>query len=604
MPNGTKSSGAWALLSGMKKKNKILILIDEPRLRASLAKELEALHHTVVSRGDDNVLSEVFDEVPHLIVVDEDYKNKDGRNIALGIKEDLVLKYIPIILLVGREEPPGEGAGARIDFHFVKGKSAEEFRFYVREALTKSAHELDLNPLTRLPGTRSSVLRIDRAIHSKKLFAVCCIDLSDLSAFNSAYGDARGDAIIRRLGEIAQEVLKKEGGGEDFLGHLGGDDLIVLTQPEAAVPISQAVIERFDAAIPDFYDPQDRERGYLVQRDKAGHLAHYPIMNVRIAIVHNDTIPLTAMTEITRIAGELKRYMKTLPGSCYVKYRRTNPAPHKQPAENLSLEVHFPTKMKSVTIAQPRPETDKYSELFSAILRGKKIQTVYQPIVELSTRQIIGYEALTRGVTEPPLNDATLLFSVARESGRVKELDKLCVDYALLNGQSLPAEKKLFLNLNHETLIDSGLMKNLFSEKGGIGFKNLVIEVTEQSILRSFDKMRNALAELKAQGLSVAIDDVGGGAVSLRDVAILKPDYIKFDRTLIREIDTSPTKQQIVLSMILFANGIEAMTTAEGIETREEYETVLHCGIHLGQGYYFARPSGEFAKAVSHAHQK
>jgi len=117
-----------------------------------------------------------------------------------------------------------------------------------------------------------------------------------------------------------------------------------------------------------------------------------------------------------------------------------------------------------------------------------------------------------------------------------------------------------------------------------------VIEVTEQSILRSFDKLHDAMMELKEQGVSVAIDDLGGGAVSLRDVAILKPEYIKFDRSLIRQIDTSTTKQQIVLSMILFARGIQAQTTAEGIETKEEYETARMCGVNLGQGYYFARP--------------
>jgi EAL domain-containing protein (putative c-di-GMP-specific phosphodiesterase class I) len=150
------------------------------------------------------------------------------------------------------------------------------------------------------------------------------------------------------------------------------------------------------------------------------------------------------------------------------------------------------------------------------------------------------------------------------------------------------------LNLNHETLLDQKLMSNLFANKGAIGYRNIVIEVTEQSILRSFDKVRDALLELKEQGVGVAIDDVGGGAVSLRDVAVLKPDYIKFDRSLIRQIDVSTTKQQIVLSMILFAKGIHAQTTAEGIETKQEYETVLMCGVNLGQGYYFAKPGPPF----------
>ncbi len=180
----------------------------------------------------------------------------------------------------------------------------------------------------------------------------------------------------------------------------------------------------------------------------------------------------------------------------------------------------------------------------------------------------------------------------------VRQLDRLCLDMALKNGQGLPADKKLNLNLNHETLIDQKSIKHLFSEKGAIGFKSIVIEITEESILGSFQKMRETLSELKDQGASVAIDDIGGGAVSLRDVAILKPDYLKFDRSLIRQIDKNTTKQRIVLSMLLFASGIGATTTAEGIETKEEYEAVLACGVHLGQGYYFARPAKQFITAI------
>ena len=203
---------------------------------------------------------------------------------------------------------------------------------------------------------------------------------------------------------------------------------------------------------------------------------------------------------------------------------------------------------------------------------------------------------MTRPLANFPSEDAAYLFGAAREAGLVKELDRLCVEFALKNAQALGADQKLFLNLNHETLLNQKLMRNLFTQKGSIGYKNIVIEVTEQSILRSFDKVRKALLELKEQGVSVPIDDVGGGAVSLRDVAILKPDYIKFDRSLIRQIDVSTTKQQIVLSLILFARGIHALTTAEGIETQQEFDTALMCGAHLGQGYFLARPGPAFPK--------
>jgi EAL domain-containing protein (putative c-di-GMP-specific phosphodiesterase class I) len=352
------------------------------------------------------------------------------------------------------------------------------------------------------------------------------------------------------------------------------------------------LIQNFDASIANYYDPDDRQRGYIIQRNTEGVLTHYPVMGVSVAILDNEGVTIRSMSQVSEIAGRLKQYMKGLEGSCYVKHRLDagkNGSP---------VEVHFPTQAKTLQVLTVNAQAQKYFNLFNSIITEKKIQSYYQPIVDMKTRQVVGYEALTRGVSGSSFDDVALLFSVARESGRVKELDKLCVEYALKSGQALEKDQKLFLNLNHETLIDPKIMKELFVDKGVIGFKNIVIEVTEQSILRSFDKVREALIELKEQGVSVAIDDVGGGAVSLRDVAILKPDYMKFDRSLIRQIDSNITKQQIVLSLKLFANGIQAKTTAEGIETKDEYEAVLLCGIDLAQGYYFARPGKPFPKVT------
>ncbi len=574
-------------------KNKILLLVEDPVLSAASARELRKLR-PVILNGSDKVMEKIFDELPHLIVIDENFQDNCGVKIASALKEDMVLRYIPIILLGERPFLVVSRQSQKIDCYVPKSKLSKSLLNEARTLLAKNHNELDLNPLTSLPGARSSILRIERAIRCKEPFAVCCIDLANLAAFNSAYGDARGDEIIIRLGNIIQDTIKYHGSPNDFLGHLGGDDLILVTRSELAEVISETVIQNFDSVIQGFYDLHDREQGYLVQRSKEGVPTQYPIMSVSIAILQNDSRPRYPMPQISKIAGDLKKYMKALPGSCYIRYHRQGKA--KRAASGGSLEVRFPSKMKSVTIVESSKDSGRYSAFFKALLKSRSVRTVYQPLIDLKSKKIIGYEALTRALSDAAIEDASFLFSAAREAGMVKELDQLCVEYALKNGQALTRDKKIFLNLNHESLLDPKLMRNLFAGKGSIGYKNIVIEVTEQSILRSFDKVRNALLELKEQGVSVAIDDVGGGAVSLRDVAVLKPDYIKFDRSLIRQIDISTTKQQIVQSMILFAKGIHAETTAEGIETKEEYETVLVCGVNLGQGYYFARPGPAFPK--------
>ena len=576
------------------KKNKILLVTQDKPLSAAVIAELRPLRGVTVLECRENVMDKVFDEVPHLIVVDESFHEGQGRKIAHLLKEDMVLRYIPIVLLAEDSHLVMSRESEKIDSYVPKNKIDRNLTAQVRAVLDKNHNELDLNPLTSLPGARSSVLRIERAIRLKTPFAVCCIDLTNLAAFNRAYGDVRGDEIIIRLSQIARDALKYHASPGDFLGHLGGDDLLVVTRSDLAEDVSRTIIQSFDAVIPSFYDPEVRDQGYFAERaGLGGALTQYPIMSVSIAVVQNEDHPRYEMPEISKIAGELKRYMKSLPGSCYIHYRRKKTA-KKNKEENSTLELHFPSKKKSVTLVESHGDPGRPAAFFHDILKSKSIRTVYQPMLDLNTRRVVGYEALTRPLSNYPSEDATFLFSAAREAGLVKELDVLCVQCALKSGQALGGEQKLFLNLNHETLLDPKRMDRLFDNKGSIGYKNIVIEVTEQSSLRSFDKVREALLELKEQGVSVAIDDMGGGAVSLRDVAVLKPDYIKFDRSLIRQIDASTTKQQIVLSMILFAQGIHAMTTAEGIETREEYETARMCGVNLGQGYFFAKPGPAF----------
>ncbi len=575
--------------------SKILLIVDRPDLEALLEQKLSKLP-CQLSRAQGNVIQTVFDEVPHLIIVDEDFRNGEGRSIALDIKDDHVLSYIPVILLVkNREILPKEKPG-KIDVYFEKGDKFEKLLRSVKQCLEESYNELDLNPLTHLPGTRSSVLRIERAIHSQRPSAVCYIDLSDLGAYNKAYGDTGGDKVIAKVAQIIQEVIKKKGNRDDFLGHLGGDDFILVTHSELAPTISEAIIQEFDSVIPSFYKPADRNRGYIFQKDK-GTLARYLLMSISIIIVHTEKMPFTEISEIGRIVGELKKNMRKLPGSSYINYRYRSSLEAADGEDN-SVEVLFPGKSRSMKVSPPSGHADKSITLINRIIEEKRIHSVYQPIIDLKTREIIGYEALTRNPTGEFRDDPGAMFSAARDVGRIRALDQLCVEFALKDAQTLGLGKKLFINLSHETLIDRDIMKNLFKSKGEIGFKNIVIEVTEQGILRSFDKVREALFDLKEQGVAVAIDDVGGGAVSLRDVAILKPDYMKFDRSLIRDIDSNITKQQIILSMILFANGIHAVTTAEGIETKREYETVSMLGISLGQGFYFARPIRTFINEI------
>src|SRR3989338_9509759 len=290
-------------------RNKILLAIDNPDLRR-LVSELLVKHHYNVLVSAENVLQKVFDEVPHLVIVDEDLSQNRGKSVTRSIKQDLILKHIPIVLLVNQPDAYLSDRFTRADIYFQKEPELEKLAEKIHEELTKNYNELDLNPLTHLPGSRSNVLRIERAIHSKKLFGICCIDLSDLASYNSAYGDARGDQIIVKLSQITIAAVKKKGSPDNFVGHFGGDDFIVVTQSgEQAVEVSKEIIQNFDLVIQDYYDTHDREIGYIIQRDEEGVLTKYPLMSVSVVIMENKRLLLTGIGEIGKIANELKKYI-------------------------------------------------------------------------------------------------------------------------------------------------------------------------------------------------------------------------------------------------------------------------------------------------------
>jgi len=184
---------------------------------------------------------------------------------------------------------------------------------------------LDASPLTRLPGN----IAIERALMDKirkgEKFALCYIDLDNFKAFNDAYGYAKGSDVIKAAGEIVHEAKRLHGSEDDFVGHIGGDDFVLITSPENVPNVCEGIIGEFDRAIPDFYTPSDRDRGFLEGTDRYGVKRKFPIMTISIAVVSDAKREITSPTEIAQIAAEIKEFAKDLPGSNYLIDRRIGP---------------------------------------------------------------------------------------------------------------------------------------------------------------------------------------------------------------------------------------------------------------------------------------
>ncbi|MDR7056026.1 diguanylate cyclase (GGDEF)-like protein [Pseudomonas koreensis] len=236
--------------------------------------------------------------------------------------------------------------------------------------------------------------------------------------------------------------------------------------------------------------------------------------------------------------------------------------------------------------------TEQLSAL-SSILTQSGLHSLFQPIICLSERRILGYEALTRGPSNSPLHSPIALFAVARQAGRLSELEIACRQSACrrFNEQQLPG--KLFLNVSPESLLEAahqpGRTLQLLQDFG-IPPSQVVIELTEQTPIDDFQLLQTALHHYRAMGFSIALDDLGAGYSSLRLWSELRPDYVKIDRHFIDGIHQDALKREFVGSILQIAKASRALVIAEGIELPEELAVLTEMGVDLVQGYLLGRP--------------
>ncbi|GAB6182219.1 bifunctional diguanylate cyclase/phosphodiesterase [Desulfotomaculum defluvii] len=231
---------------------------------------------------------------------------------------------------------------------------------------------------------------------------------------------------------------------------------------------------------------------------------------------------------------------------------------------------------------------------FNNLLEKKDFQIVYQPIVSLQTGTILGWEALTRGPKDSAFMFPTVIFNFAEEVGLLFPLEKVCRELAIKNFGQAYGNQKLFLNIHPYIVNDpqfvKGETKKLLDDSV-LTASNLVFEITERQSINDFGRFNKTLAHYRGQGYQVAVDDAGAGFSSLQTIAEIRPEYIKIDASLVRDIPTNRVKQALLETFVTFAEKIGCSIIAEGIETEEELTTLCSIGVHYGQGYFLAHPS-------------
>ncbi|MER3453381.1 MAG: diguanylate cyclase response regulator [Acidimicrobiia bacterium] len=261
---------------------------------------------------------------PDLVLLDVMMPGLDGFGVCERLRADPRTANAAVIMLTARAMPADKvlGLTAGADDYVAKPFDPPELVARVGAVLRRSRRMRDLSPLTGLPGNFQISEEIDRLVRSGRGFAVIYADLDNFKAYNDRYGFLRGDGAIKATARVITGVLARHAGEPRFVGHIGGDDFVVIVAPGEAEAVARDVIDAFDGMAPSLYDPEDRERGFIEVHDRRGNVLRFPVMTISMGIATTAHRRIGSQWEASSIAAEMKMVAKRSPGSSFEIDRR------------------------------------------------------------------------------------------------------------------------------------------------------------------------------------------------------------------------------------------------------------------------------------------
>jgi GGDEF domain-containing protein len=278
-------------------------------------------------RAYDEIFGRVLEENPALIIGDFDGMGRPVHQICRELKNHVTARHIPLIVVTknGAVQDRIAAAESGATDYIVKPFERKEVLARINRIIRDMRYALNANPLTRLPGNIAIQENIARLLELKQPFAVLYFDIDHFKSYNDLYGYTAGDRVISMAAGVLLRCREEIGGlaESSFVGHVGGDDFIMICPEESAEAFCRRYITRFDCKVPGLYDRDTAKRGFVIGRDRRGKVASFPLISVSIAAVVNERGgKFRHVGEIASAGAEIKAYLKNQPGSSYLIDRR------------------------------------------------------------------------------------------------------------------------------------------------------------------------------------------------------------------------------------------------------------------------------------------
>ena len=305
----------------------ILVADDDPDIVrfVEVNLRLEGFEVQSASNGSD-AIRRAREIDPELILLDWMMPDKDGLEVCQALRADPATAHVSIVMLTAKAMAEDRIAGLDqgADDYICKPFDPAELIARVKSALRRKHQMRAVSPLTNLPGNFQIAEELQRRLTSPRApWALAYADLDNFKPFNDKYGFMRGDLAIRYTSQVLLDALGEVPEEETFIGHVGGDDFVVIMSPADYVEVfCRQVCERFDAGIRQYYDPEDASAGYIDVADRQQEVHRFPLLSISIGVAWNRLRKITSHFEAAAIAAEMKAYAKRIGGSSYAIDRR------------------------------------------------------------------------------------------------------------------------------------------------------------------------------------------------------------------------------------------------------------------------------------------
>ena len=293
---------------------KILVVDDTAFMLAVISKTLIEHNYTVVTASSGEQALEILKkEKPDLILLDGIMTGISGYVVLEQLRNDFRYNLTPIIMLTGQSDDEDKLKGLEMgaDDYIVKPFNSRELVARVNNTLVRLERNRGANPLTGLRGNNDIEMEIAKRIELENPFSVLYLDLNSFKPYNDVYGFGNGDIAIKMTADVISETVVDIGSPDDFVGHIGGDDFVVLTTPELAETISEIIINKFDTNVLELYTPEDVEKGFITATDRMGNINQFALIGISVAIVYSDRHNITGTLQLAEVAAVLKKKAKS-----------------------------------------------------------------------------------------------------------------------------------------------------------------------------------------------------------------------------------------------------------------------------------------------------